>query len=570
MKRLTKIAAGSFAAIAAFSFAALTTDATATDLTFSYSAYSDTLNTSATSGTAITNVSNGEINGTYVPASQSGYSIPSTYYVSYATSASGVINKIGNSTAAQTSAIPSEYTANLTLDSTYAVGYVCAMKPVEATSITFTINNTKKVAGDTYVLVTSDGSNYVQYGDTLSTASLSLNQTITLEQAQTALSDTTITSFGYAVILTSSGNIYTTTWNTSYVYSADITSTYYDVTFYDSDTTTVLSSSSVEEGTTVTKPSDPIKYGYDFAGWVDENGDAFDFDTTITATTNLYASYTAWDSSIYGDGNTLSLEFIAQLYDLYGASSVNTSSNTALTNTIYTLLQGNTKFQATVMTVGSVGTSTAAINTGGGFSSSNIRNGISITPTTNGTLSMYVYYSSDRTCTMLDSDGNEINAGQSTGAKTMTLIQYELEANKTYNFGGSGSIYIYYATFTNEASACALTVGTTDTSDGTAAMFVGKITGLTDTDTVTSATFVFTGTSSKEYTVTTLYAALTSGGSTFAGAEAADNTYYVYAALNGLTSTYDGKTINVTLTITFSDGSTLVQAFDTYTVSVTA
>lgn len=50
----------------------------------------------------------------------------------------------------------------------------------------------------------------------------------------------------------------------------------------------------IEEGSTVTKPADPVRRGYSFDGWFTaaEGGEVFDFNTPITAETTVYAHWT--------------------------------------------------------------------------------------------------------------------------------------------------------------------------------------------------------------------------------------------------------------------------------------
>lgn len=49
----------------------------------------------------------------------------------------------------------------------------------------------------------------------------------------------------------------------------------------------------IKSGNSVNKPMvDPVRYGYSFAGWVNDNGEAFDFNTAISANTTVKASWT--------------------------------------------------------------------------------------------------------------------------------------------------------------------------------------------------------------------------------------------------------------------------------------
>lgn len=347
--------------------------------------------------------------------------------------------------------------------------------------------------------------------------------------------------------------------------------TLYTVTYMDG-TTTLKTDAEAVDGSNISYA--PKKYGYDFEGWYTEStlDNKISDSYTVTEDVTLYANWTEWTNTGIEE-YTLSNAAIEKI-----ATGIdgNLSADLALTPSIYTAMSGVGMTTTNVTLPGeSSATQAPCFNTNGAVKTSG--NCLKFTAPANGTLTAYVGSGggsqrniklTDGTNVLEPTTGSTVVGDIESARYTPVEIVYTLEEGTTYYFGGDNGVRIYYISFANEASACALTVGTTDTSDGTAAMFVGKITGLTDTDTVTKATFTFTGDNELSYETTTLYGALTSDGSTFAGAEAAENTYYVYAALYGLTSNYNGKTINVTLTITFSDGSTLTQAFNTYTVSV--
>lgn len=75
---------------------------------------------------------------------------------------------------------------------------------------------------------------------------------------------------------------------------------YVDVTFDYGYYGKELSSYSypTESGTGVAKPvNDPVREGYTFAGWVDEAGNAYDFDAAVTAPVTVTAS---WDKAVSG------------------------------------------------------------------------------------------------------------------------------------------------------------------------------------------------------------------------------------------------------------------------------
>ncbi len=80
--------------------------------------------------------------------------------------------------------------------------------------------------------------------------------------------------------------------------------TSFTVTF-DTNGGSTVSSQTIEEGNKVTRPQNPTKaddenYFYDFAGWYTDQActQAFDFDTSITAATTLYAKWTATAKAI--------------------------------------------------------------------------------------------------------------------------------------------------------------------------------------------------------------------------------------------------------------------------------
>lgn len=95
--------------------------------------------------------------------------------------------------------------------------------------------------------------------------------------------------------------------------------TTYTVTF-DSDGGSAVTTQTIEEGKTATKPTDPTKKGYEFAGWYNENTE-FDFDTPITGNITLKAK---WNSITYN------IEYIG----LEGATRSNPKTYDVETETI--------------------------------------------------------------------------------------------------------------------------------------------------------------------------------------------------------------------------------------------
>lgn len=79
----------------------------------------------------------------------------------------------------------------------------------------------------------------------------------------------------------------------------------YTVTF-DSNGGSDVPSQEIEEGNKATKPSDPVKDGFTFDGWLDNNSDAFNFDTPIMSNITLYANWKGTTNSDQGAGTNLS------------------------------------------------------------------------------------------------------------------------------------------------------------------------------------------------------------------------------------------------------------------------
>lgn len=109
--------------------------------------------------------------------------------------------------------------------------------------------------------------------------------------------------------------------------------TYYNVNYYDEDKTTKFETKEVESGTTASSELD-IKYtkvGYTFNKWLDSEGNEFDFTKTITAETNLYASYIKDENYTIENKNIITKSVISTLVN----ENVTFNSETSLTDTIY-------------------------------------------------------------------------------------------------------------------------------------------------------------------------------------------------------------------------------------------
>lgn len=88
----------------------------------------------------------------------------------------------------------------------------------------------------------------------------------------------------------------------------------YTVNFYDPDSKTSLSTQTVKQGNSVSKPSNPTKEGYTFEGWYADSNyiTAFDFNSSsITENTTIYAKWSA---------NDVEVTSYTVLFNLAGAS----------------------------------------------------------------------------------------------------------------------------------------------------------------------------------------------------------------------------------------------------------
>ena len=83
--------------------------------------------------------------------------------------------------------------------------------------------------------------------------------------------------------------------NNNTVYMWGYATTRYEVSF-DSDGGSAVAAQIIDYKGMVTEPKDPEKYGYNFTGWVDKDGNAFDFSTEITHKTVLTAT---WEKKNY-------------------------------------------------------------------------------------------------------------------------------------------------------------------------------------------------------------------------------------------------------------------------------
>lgn len=75
---------------------------------------------------------------------------------------------------------------------------------------------------------------------------------------------------------------------------------------FNSDGGSDVLSQEIESGNKAIKPSDPVKDGFTFDGWLDNNGDAFDFNTPIISNITLYANWKGTTNPDQGSVTNLS------------------------------------------------------------------------------------------------------------------------------------------------------------------------------------------------------------------------------------------------------------------------
>lgn len=94
-----------------------------------------------------------------------------------------------------------------------------------------------------------------------------------------------------------------------------------------------VSTKVITNGSTVTKPTDPTKSGYNFGGWYSDEActSAFDFTTVITSNTTLYAKWTV-------------ITYTVSFNTAYG-SAADVTDVTALPDTLPTLTQDGYTFE---------------------------------------------------------------------------------------------------------------------------------------------------------------------------------------------------------------------------------
>ena len=111
--------------------------------------------------------------------------------------------------------------------------------------------------------------------------------------------------------------------------------TTYTVTFKDGETT--LSTATVEEGKTATKPTDPTKEGYDFVNWYSDSEftTVYDFTSAINGDTTIYAKLVtaqpADPTAKFGEANSKYVNDFGKIVTGYGVGDTNEATITART-----------------------------------------------------------------------------------------------------------------------------------------------------------------------------------------------------------------------------------------------
>ena len=351
--------------------------------------------------------------------------------------------------------------------------------------------------------------------------------------------------------------------------------TLHTVTYMDG-TTTLKTDDEVVDGSNISYA--PKKYGYDFEGWYTEStlDNKISNSYTVTDDVTLYANWTAWTNTGIEE-YTLSNAAIEKI-----ATGIdgNLSADLALTPSIYTAMSG-VGMTTTNVTLPNASSATQApcFNTNGAVTTNGY--GLKFTAPANGTLTAYVGAGggsqrniklTEGTNVLEPTTGSTIVGNIESARYTPVEIVYTLEEGTTYYFGGDSGVRIYYISFAATATTADSATLDANNSTGesttmvgtTAVRFVGRITGVDELD-ITSIEATITGDSSVNKTFTTVYTAITN----ISGCEAADNTYYFYYTIYGVTDAYNGKTISFTYTVTFADGSTKTLASaNTYLINL--
>ena len=161
-----------------------------------------------------------------------------------------------------------------------------SVEGIEKNSYNVTISQ-----GDGFTLTPS--SNTVAYGD-------NVTFTFTLDEAYSQ-SEYTIKQNGSVVTLTNNQFMIETVTSDINITVEGVRKNTYSVTF-EYDNGSPSATETITHGDTVTKPTDPTKEGYTFAGWT-LNGNSYEFNTPVTGNITLKADWTPITYKVQFNGN---------------------------------------------------------------------------------------------------------------------------------------------------------------------------------------------------------------------------------------------------------------------------
>ena len=216
-----------------------------------------------------------------------------------------------------------------------------------------------------------------------------------------------------------------------------------------------VSSQTVEEGSKATKPTDPTKSGYTFAGWYTDSAcsQAYDFNSPVTQSFTLYAKWTE---------NSTDVETEMVSFELLDTNFLTTTTSSNIIVNYYTISSGaemrsRTASRTNPSNSNDVKSFTRSLKLG------NPAN-LTVTAPGSGTLSIWIQNGSSGATTQKMFFGVQ---GQSTteytfagtdGGSSVVKLDFTVEAGKTYVIGRpSGTVDLYYAIMTCELEKSEIT-----------------------------------------------------------------------------------------------------------------
>ncbi len=206
-------------------------------------------------------------------------------------------------------------------------------------------------------------------------------------------------------------------------YYAQWTINKYTITF-NSNGGSAVSSITQNYATTVTKPDDPTKTGYTFAGWYSNEGltNAYTFSTMPASNTTLYAKWTANKYTVSYNGNGATGGSTSESNHTYGTASALTKNGFSLPG--YSFAGWNTTAD------------------GSGTSYSDQQSVSTLTATNGGSVTLYAQWSANTYTITLDNQGADIASGTTSVQATYNAVLPSITApQKTgYDFKGYFSV----------------------------------------------------------------------------------------------------------------------------------